>query len=103
MLDRRGDWYFFDFEGEPARSLEKRRVRHFPLRDVAGLLRSLAYAEAAAPGGAPGHPRALPLREALPDGYRATVFGTGLVSEGHAFEVLLGSLEFEKLLYELPN
>ena len=101
VLARRGDWSFFDFEGEPARPLEKRRERHSPLRDVAGLLRSLSYADAVAPGGAPGHPRMLPLRGALLEGYRETVSGSGLVPEGTAFDVLLGSLEFEKLLYEL--
>jgi len=101
VMARQGDWIFFDFEGEPARSLEKRRERHSPLADVAGLLRSFAYADAVAPGGAPGHPRMQPLREALLEGYRGTVSGTGLVPEGHAFDVLLDSLEFEKLLYEL--
>jgi maltose alpha-D-glucosyltransferase/alpha-amylase len=42
------DFYILDFEGEPRRAIAQRRVKHTPLKDVAGMLRSFDYAAWAA-------------------------------------------------------
>ena len=44
VLLMRNDFIIVDFEGEPARPIAERRVKHSPLRDVAGMLRSFTYA-----------------------------------------------------------
>ena len=48
VLVVKDDVVIIDFEGEPARTLEERRMKGTPLRDVAGMLRSFAYAVATA-------------------------------------------------------
>ena len=44
VLRRGTDWVLLDFEGEPLVPLARRQDKHSPLKDVAGMLRSIAYA-----------------------------------------------------------
>jgi trehalose synthase-fused probable maltokinase len=98
-----GDWVLLDFEGEPARSLTERRRKRSPLRDVAGMLRSFAYAASAArilrgvevPAGWEQRARAEYL-----EGYRTTI-EQSLVPSGGAMDKLLKVFELEKAVYEL--
>jgi maltose alpha-D-glucosyltransferase / alpha-amylase len=48
ILIAKDDVYILDFEGEPGRSLEERRRKGPPARDVAGFVRSIDYAVSAA-------------------------------------------------------
>jgi predicted trehalose synthase len=98
------EWVIIDFEGEPARPLFERRQKASPLRDVAGMLRSFAYATSAVAilhgQPAPGQfeERA---RQTFLEQYFTTV-EPGLLPAGEAAVLnLLTVFELEKAVYEL--
>jgi maltokinase len=98
------DWVILDFEGEPARSLAERRRKRSPLRDVAGMLRSFAYAATVATivrdANVPEswEERA---REQFLGGYYETVDPALLPAGQIACDRLLAVYELEKAVYEL--
>ncbi len=97
------DWVILDFEGEPARSLPERRRKRSPLRDVAGMLRSFAYAASATSllrGVEPPADWEARARTEFLDGYRSTIDQT-LVPSGSGMDRLLAVFELEKAVYEL--
>jgi maltokinase len=98
------DWVILDFEGEPVRSLVERRRKRSPLRDVAGMLRSFAYATTAAQlarGVEPPPDWEQHARERFLEGYFETVDPTLLPPGQPAVERLLAVFELEKAVYEL--
>jgi maltokinase len=97
------DWVILDFEGEPARPLAERRRKRSPLRDVAGMLRSFAYASIAAEarGGTVPEDWEQQARSSFLDGYLDTVEASLLPSGQAAIERLLSVFELEKAVYEL--
>ena len=97
-----GDWMIFDFEGEPARTFTQRREKYTPLKDVAGMLRSFAYAQAAVElEKAPPGERALPCRNAFLDAYLDRVRGSDLLPTGPSLDTVLDAFELERAVYEL--
>jgi maltose alpha-D-glucosyltransferase/alpha-amylase len=111
-----GDWVIIDFEGEPARALEQRRQRASVLKDVAGMLRSFAYARGAAERAAEASPAAAReargrldtwesgARRAFLEGYRQALAGAEVrfvPGDDDAFARALAAWELDKALYEV--
>jgi trehalose synthase-fused probable maltokinase len=106
-----GDFIILDFEGEPLRPLAERRRKSSPLKDVAGMIRSLHYA-AHAPlpreNDIPDNSPLKPWREAWYE-WTCAIFLNGYLdtASGAAFlpatglEVLLDFFLLEKVFYEL--
>ncbi len=97
-------WLIIDFEGEPARPLFERRQKRSPLRDVASMLRSFAYAASAAeirdgvPAPADFEERA---RQNFLEQYFSHIDPALLPSGETAIRNLLSIFELEKAIYEL--
>jgi maltokinase len=103
MLGDEG-WVVLDFEGEPARPLLERRRKRSPLRDVAGMLRSFAYAASASamqrgnPAPTGWEERA---REAFLGGYLEATDPVLLPPGEPPTRTMLSIFELEKAVYEL--
>ncbi len=110
----RDDFYVLDFEGEPLKTMEERRAKHSPLKDVAGVLRSFNYAGwSTLLGRPPSHPRWDDLAAAIQSweawatqsfvgAYRASTEGCSTVpGDLRSFKGLLDLFGLEKAMYEI--
>ena len=115
VLIAEADLIILDFEGEPARSLDERRQKCSPLRDVAGMVRSFSYAALTALNAAT-QTRPEDLDRLTPwarlweaevtatflRAYVAATEGTSLFPrDADDFEMLLRAFIVDKALYEL--
>ena len=108
MLWTGTDFVIIDFEGEPARTIAERRLKRWPLRDVAGMLRSFDYAAStsvakwAGTGGETARRGAPAVGAAFLEAYHATVRGAPFEIVDPALNrVLLETFLVEKALYEI--
>lgn len=103
------DWVIIDFEGEPARPVAERRQKTSALKDVAGMLRSFAYARGAAErsrvsASAPLASWEAEARQAFLDGYREAVREAPMAlvpADDREFAAALAAWELDKALYEV--
>jgi maltose alpha-D-glucosyltransferase/alpha-amylase len=113
VLVTRNDFVIVDFEGEPGNSIEARRAKQSPLRDVAGMLRSFSYVEHSALRSVAHNEvesgKLAPLarawtaevRAAFVSEYDAVARSASLYGALQPGQGLLGLFELEKVLYEL--
>jgi maltose alpha-D-glucosyltransferase / alpha-amylase len=115
ILMAKDDAYILDFEGEPRRSLDERRRKEPPARDVAGFLRSIDYAASSAidraPNLTPEERSALGQRtrdwgerlmQAYWESYRETLGDARLwPADAEQTQALLDLFLLEKALYEI--
>ncbi|NVB77288.1 MAG: maltose alpha-D-glucosyltransferase [Kofleriaceae bacterium] len=108
------DFLIIDFEGEPGRPLSQRRFRRNPLRDVAGMLRSLDYAGEAAMRDGRHRPEDREVLEVWANawtdwvsasflgGYLDRISGVRIVPPNDGdLEMLLRFFLLEKVIYEI--
>ena len=108
------DFVIIDFEGEPGRSAAERRYKRSPLRDVAGMLRSFAYAVDSALGSERVRPEDRPRLAPWAEAFRAWVcvdfvrtYLAGIDGQAYAprtaasARTLLEFFELEKAIYEV--
>lgn len=97
-------WVFLDFEGEPLRPLPQRSLPDSPLRDVAGMLRSLDYVGGAVAleQGADASVWVQAARAAFLEGCTGAADGmTGTTGpDAEALDTLLAAFEADKAVYE---
>ncbi|MEA2755784.1 MAG: maltose alpha-D-glucosyltransferase / alpha-amylase [Aliidongia sp.] len=119
VLAAQNNFVIIDFEGEPRRSLSERRHKHTPLKDVAGMVRSLDYAAAVALRSASDLPPAdLAVAErlctdwrdrsiaAFLDGYRGAdvpFWPDDPAAGEHLFDLMLLDKVLYEIGYELAN
>jgi maltose alpha-D-glucosyltransferase/alpha-amylase len=113
VLVRRNDFILVDFEGEPGRTFAERRRKHSPLTDVAGMLRSFAYARRGAtlqnPQVTAQNGKLEPFldqweqqtRQTFVTAYDEVARANGLYESLDAVRPLLQLFEIEKALYEV--